>query len=176
MNEHERKVLFSSKSAEWETPKDLYKGLVKHYGEFTLDPAATKENAMCKKYYTKEDDGLSKSWEGEKVFLNPPYGREVRKWVEKAYVESQKDDLVKVVLIPVRPDTVYWSDYCSKAANIFFIKGRLRFNNRALPSYKEDGSYKISPATFPSSIIVFDRCQEGKRSVQWCDRKFKTFW
>ncbi len=175
MDEHEMKVLMSSKSNEWETPDSLFSNLNARYG-FTLDPAATEENAKCKKYFTSETNGLTKSWKNEVVFLNPPYGREVGTWVKKAYDESRKDTKSKVVLIPARTDTKYFSKYCSLASNIFFIQGRLKFNNRTLPSYKEDGSHKLFPATFPSVIVVFNSLREGTRNVQWCNRDFTEFW
>ena len=67
MNKEAQKVMFSSKSEEWETPQELYDYLNLDY-RFTLDPCATPKTAKCEKYYTEEDDGLNKSWEGEKVF------------------------------------------------------------------------------------------------------------
>ena len=63
-------IHFSMESNEWETPQELYDELNKEYG-FTLDPCATKKSAKCDKYYTKEDDGLSRDWSGEIVFMNP---------------------------------------------------------------------------------------------------------
>ncbi len=66
------KVHYQSNSNEWETPQDLFDELNKEF-QFTLDPCATPENTKCKKFYTKVDDGLSKSWNGEVVFMNPPY-------------------------------------------------------------------------------------------------------
>jgi len=83
------KVHFSSKTNEWATPQNFFDMLDNEFN-FTLDPCSTKENAKCKKFYTKEDDGLSKTWIGESVFMNPPYGREIKKWVEKAYTETDK--------------------------------------------------------------------------------------
>ena len=78
--------------------KICYDKLNKIYG-FTLDPCATEESRKCERYYTTEEDGLSKSWKDERVFVNPPYG-DIGKWVKKAYDESlQKDGLV-VLLIP----------------------------------------------------------------------------
>ena len=138
-------IHFKSESNEWETPQDLYNELDKQYG-FTLDPCATPSNAKCDKYYTKEDDGLSKSWGGEIVFMNPPYGREIGKWVKKAYEESLKGTVV-VCLIPARTDTKYYHNYIFPyAKDIRFIKGRLKFDN---------GTGVFSPAPFPSAIIVF---------------------
>jgi phage N-6-adenine-methyltransferase len=76
-------VHFSSKTDLWATPIAFFQKLNMEFG-FTLDPCATDENAKCKKYYTKEQDGLVQNWDGEIVFCNPPYGREVLAWVEKA--------------------------------------------------------------------------------------------
>ena len=80
-------IHFSTESNEWETPQELYDELYEQYG-FTLDPCATEKSAKCDKYYTKEDDGLSKDWSGEIVFMNPPYGREIGKWVKKATAKT----------------------------------------------------------------------------------------
>lgn len=83
------KVHFSSNSNEWATPQNFFDTLDNEFN-FTLDPCSTKENAKCKKFYTKEDDGLSKSWTDETVFMNPPYGRDIKYWVEKAYTEVDR--------------------------------------------------------------------------------------
>ena len=68
MDTQTQKLMFSSKSNEWETPPELFAKLNQRF-KFTLDPCATHENHKCKKYYTSEDDGLSKSWENETVFV-----------------------------------------------------------------------------------------------------------
>lgn len=82
------KGMYSSTTPEWSTPQAFFDELDKEF-HFTLDPCATVENAKCEKFYMKEDDGLSKSWAGETVFMNPPYGREISKWIKKAYEESE---------------------------------------------------------------------------------------
>jgi len=146
-------LMFSSKSDEWETPQDFFDKLDKEF-RFTLDPCATHENAKCKKYYTKKENGLYQSWAGETVFMNPPYGREVGKWVKKAYYSSLKPNTIVVCLIPSRTDTRWFHDYCLKG-EIRFIKGRLKFQNRLLPSWREDGTHKVNPAPFPSMIVIF---------------------
>lgn len=171
-------MLTSSKNNEWETPPELYQGLNRIF-EFTLDPASTHENCKCDKHYTITEDGLEQSWEGESVFCNPPYGREISKWVAKAYEESLKDREPKVLLIPARVDTAYWCDYCSKAPFIYFIRGRLKFDNRSLPSWRADGSHKRSPSVFPSAVIVFKSdviTPNMERSVLWCNNTFTKFW
>ena len=91
-------VHYTSEKDDWSTPQDFFDKLNNKY-HFTLDPCCTKESAKCKKYYTKEDDGLAQSWENEVVFMNPPYGKEIRHWIEKAYRESLRGAVV-VCLIP----------------------------------------------------------------------------
>src|SRR5579885_2783195 len=95
-------VHFLSQTPEWETPQDLFDELNSLY-HFTLDPCATPHNAKCPRFFTKEQDGLSQTWDGV-VFLNPPYGREIGKWIQKAY-ESSLAGVTVVCLVPARTDT-----------------------------------------------------------------------
>ena len=132
---------FSSKSNDWATPHQTFNELDNEFN-FTLDPCASHQNAKCEKYFTKEDDGLSQDWSNEIVFMNPPYGREIGKWVEKAYRESLKGAVV-VCLIPARTDTKYWHNFIFPYAEIRFIKGRLKFG----------GSKNAAP--FPSAIVIY---------------------
>lgn len=145
-------VHFSSKNDCWETPEDFFKELDKEFN-FTLDPCCFPVTAKCKKFYTEKEDGLKQDWSNDVVFMNPPYGRAIKLWIKKAYEESLKGATV-VCLIPSRTDTKWWHEYCMKG-EIRFIKGRLKFNNRMLPSYKEDLSHKVSSAPFPSAIVIF---------------------
>lgn len=83
------KALLSSKNMCWCTPQDFFDKLNAEFG-FVLDPAATDKTAKCSLYYTPETDGLSQSWDrGGAVFCNPPYGREIGKWVQKAFEEAR---------------------------------------------------------------------------------------
>ena len=135
-------VHYSSKTNEWSTPQDFFDELDKEFN-FTLDPCATSENAKCTKYFTVEDDGLKQDWSKDTVFMNPPYGREIKYWVQKAYEESLKGATV-VCLIPARTDTAYWHDYIfGKADDIRFLRGRLKFGDSK------------NPAPFPSAIIIY---------------------
>ena len=103
------KVHFSSQTVEWPTPQGLFNKLNTEF-KFTLDPCATHENAKCKTYFTKEDDGLEQEWGQENVFMNPPYGREISDWMKKAYQSSRKGATV-VCLVPARTDT-RWCPVC----------------------------------------------------------------
>ena len=75
-------AIYSSATVEWETPQDVFDRLNDEF-HFTLDPCCTHENAKCKKHYTKAENGLTQDWTGETVYCNPPYGREMPKWIEK---------------------------------------------------------------------------------------------
>ena len=135
-------VHYLSLSNEWTTPQALYDELNAEFG-FTLDPCSTHENAKCEKYYTVDDDGLSKSWAGETVFMNPPYGRQIGAWIKKAYDEAHGDATV-VCLIPARTDTKAWHKYIfPTTAEVRFLPGRVRFG---------DGR---NAAPFPSAIVIF---------------------
>lgn len=143
------KGMMSSLTPEWATPKKVFDSLNEEF-HFTLDPCCTHENAKCERHFTKEDDGLSKDWGGQVVFCNPPYGRELPKWVKKCYDESRHADVV--MLIPARTDTRWFHDYIYGKAEIRFIKGRLKFN---------DGK---SSAPFPSMIVIYERqMDKGQR-------------
>lgn len=135
------KVHFSSQSNEWATPQEFYDQLNAEFN-FTLDPCADASNAKCARYFTQADDGLAQPWDKETVFCNPPYGREIKKWVKKA---SEAKGGVVVMLIPARTCTSYFHDYIYQKPNveIRFIKGRLKFG---------DGK---SPAPFPSMVVIF---------------------
>ena len=131
--------LFTSNTDLWSTPQSFFDRLNEEFW-FTLDPCATPENAKCKKFFTKEQDWLAQSRDNEIVFCNPPYWREIGKWVEK----SSKAKWWKVVmLLPARTDTRWFHDFIYQKSEIRFIKGRLKFG---------DGR---NSAPFPSMIVVF---------------------
>lgn len=134
-------IVYSSRFDEWTTPKELFRSLDSVYN-FETDLCATHENALCSRYYTKEQDGLAQEWTGV-CWMNPPYGRQVGKWMRKAY-ESARRGATVVCLVPARTDTAWWHDYAAKG-KVTFIRGRLRFG----------GSNNNAP--FPSAIIVFDK-------------------
>ena len=136
------KGVFSSKTDEWATPQYLFDQLDAEF-HFDLDPAATDENHKCERYFTKADDGLKKSWGGQRVFCNPPYGRQIGKWVEKGYREAQKPNTTVVMLLPARTDNGWFHDYILGKAEIRFIRGRVRF-----------GDSKMN-APFPSMIVIW---------------------
>lgn len=124
------KVHFSSQRMDWKTPKAVYQILDAEFG-FSHDPCPPKY----------EIDGLKSEW-GRCSFVNPPYGRELPKFIEKGFQEWKKGKTV-VFLIPSRTDTRWWHEYCMKATEIRFIKGRLKFDDQE------------NPAPFPSAIVIF---------------------
>lgn len=133
------KGLFTSNSNEWATPQAFFDELNKEFN-FDCDVCAVPENAKCANYYTPEIDGLSQEWSGV-CYMNPPYGRDIAKWVKKA-AESKA---TVVCLLPARTDTRWFHDYIYGKAEVRFIKGRLHFNESK------------QSAPFPSMVVVFDR-------------------
>jgi len=138
-------VLFSSRSEEWETPHDVFDELDREFN-FTLDVCATRQNAKCKRYYDRHRDGLAQDWSRERVFMNPPYGREIGRWMSKARHESRRGALV-VCLVHARTDTRWWHENVEGiASEIRFVRGRIRFGRAGIPG---------QPAPFPSAIVVY---------------------
>jgi phage N-6-adenine-methyltransferase len=132
--------MFTSRTDEWETPQYLFDELNEQFG-FETDVCALPGNTKCAKYFTPEQDGLSQEWSGV-CWMNPPYGRQIKDWVKKAYESAQNNRATVVCLLPARTDTSWWHDYCMKG-EIRYIRGRLKF-----------GKAKNS-APFPSAIVVF---------------------
>ena len=130
--------LYSSEKMDWETPDHLFLGLDAEFA-FTLDVAASKENAKCRRYFTAKDDGLTQPWEGT-CWMNPPYGREVGDWMRKA-VEESKRGVLTVALVPARTDTRWWHETAMKH-EIRFLARRLSFK----------GSNNKAP--FPCAVVV----------------------
>lgn len=122
------RVMFSSESTHWETPKDLYIKLNEEFN-FNLDPCPIGGRG-----------GLSVSWRGLRVYCNPPYGRGVELWLEK-----RVDTECAVYLLPARTDTRWWHEHAMKANEIRFLRGRLKF-----------GGAKNS-APFPSVVLIYRR-------------------
>ena len=90
MDKETQKTMFSSKSSEWATPQNFYNKLNRDFGPFTLDPCSDGINNKTPKYFTEKDDGLKQSWARNRVFMNPPYGRDIKHWLKKAYDEGAK--------------------------------------------------------------------------------------
>jgi len=120
------RIVFSSASEHWATPGDLYAALDKEFG-FTLDPCPIRGT-----------DGISRSWAGERVYCNPPYGPKIR-----AFLEKHSEANLSVFLLPARTDTKWFHEVVLPAAReIRFLKGRLHFNEKG-------------PAPFPSMVVIF---------------------
>ncbi|MEI7511595.1 MAG: DNA N-6-adenine-methyltransferase [Candidatus Peregrinibacteria bacterium] len=150
-------VHFSSASDDWATPQDFFDELDKEF-HFGLDVCATQENFKCDFFYNPFQDGLKADWQEDieclqydqkdyslSIWCNPPYGREIGKWVKKASDEAAKGLATIVMLLPARTDTKYFHEYLYQKPNVElrFIKGRLKF-----------GGAKNS-APFPSLVAIF---------------------
>lgn len=130
------KGLFSSKRMDWRTPKRVYEQLNTIFS-FDFDPCPPNP----------QYDGLSIDWR-KSNYVNPPYGREIGLWLKKGFEESRKGKIV-VMLIPSRTDTKWWHDYAMEAKEIWFVRGRLKFDDQE------------NSAPFPSAIVVFEKREDA---------------
>ena len=121
-------IHFSSTTDNWKTPDSIYQKLDDEF-HFNFDPCPINGSG-----------GLDCEW-GSSSFVNPPYSQ-LKAWCKKAFEEGLKGKTV-VMLIPSRTDTIAWHDYCMKAQEIRFIRGRLKFGNSK------------NSAPFPSAIVIF---------------------
>ena len=162
MQDETRKRFFSSSDQTWATPPELFKRFDEVFS-FTLDPCAHPTTAKCKKFFTKDDDGLKQEWHKiGNTFVNPPFSRELALWIAKSYEESQKGIIV-AMLIPARPDTKAWHKYCLPHAKILFVSGRIAFLDQ-----REGVEKHTNPAFFPSALVVFGNL-DGKQTEKLND-------
>ena len=157
--------LFTSDNTEWETPKPFF-DVLNSIHMFDLDVCATPFNSKCESFYTKADDCLSKDWQGHRCWMNPPYGRDVGKYLAKALYEGGKPGTKVVCLLPARTDTHWWHSFAMRSSGILFVRGRLTFVGA------------MASAPFPSAVIVFDgprpypvfgtmeKCNEGGKKYR----------
>lgn len=146
-------VHFSSARGDWRTPPDLFRRLDEEFA-FDLDVAATPQDRLIGARHEGWDalDGNAK-W-GESNYINPPYGRDMWRWMQRAVIEAQFGKQV-VLLLPARTDTHWWTTVMS-ADEVRFIKGRIKFLNHE--------GVMMTSAPFPSCIVVFrpwPQCREA---------------
>lgn len=143
------KALFSSTKEDWATPQDFFDKLDEEF-HFDLDPCADAENAKCKEYFTKEENGLLKDWGG--VASSAIHHTAEHQRANGSGSATKKPGTVVVALIPARTDTRFFHDYIYHKAEIRFIKGRLKF-----------GGCKDA-APFPSMVVIFGKEKEHEET------------
>jgi len=98
---------------------------------FTVDCCADESNHKLQRYWSKKEDGLSKNWDGERVWCNPPFGRHIGVWTKKA-LESH---CITVMLVPAKTETDWWCDHVLNATEIRFIRKRLNYKGGGRPFF-----------------------------------------
>lgn len=135
---------YNGNGRHWATPPEVFVPLNAEF-DFTLDPCATAETAKCLRYFTERDDGLVQDWGTCRVFMNPPYGREIYAWTRKAREAAEAGALV-VGLLPASTDLKWWHDDVVGRAEVRYIRGRVRFLT--------GGPYRAS-GFFASVIVIW---------------------
>jgi phage N-6-adenine-methyltransferase len=141
-------VYYSSKTDDWFTPQPFFDQLDAEFG-FTLDPCASRENAKCLKYFTVEDNGLNQDWSNHIVYMNPPYGRSIGDWIDKAIASAESGSTV-VCLIPAKTETRWWAKFWDyethqpkEGCQVRFVFKRIQFGNSGIN------------APFPCAVVIF---------------------
>ena len=138
-------VHFSSDSPEWYTPPAVLDRVVNCLGAIDLDPCAEAQlgNVPAARHLTADDDGLAHEWQG-RMFMNPPYGREIGLWIDKLAAEFEAGRIMQaIVLVPARTDTAWFRRL--SAFPVGFWRGRITFIG-------PDGGQ--NPAPFPSALFA----------------------
>ena len=155
-----RGVMPNSEKNDFWTPKQVFEALNERFGPFEIDVAASNENALCEKFFTAEDDGLTQVWVGI-VWCNPPYvrqsnGTSIKDWVEKAHDSVRHGDAQRaLVLIPAYISNHYWHDTIFPyASHLVFFKSRLDFKG---PNMRVGGASRN-----PSVAVVFSKMWSGQ--------------
>ena len=164
MDKNSLRVMHSSERHDWPTPREFFGACERLCVEatgrgFDIDAAADADNTKASRFFSESDDGLSQQWTGN-VWCNPPYGEQAGRWVRKAFEETDgfEDQRYVAVLIPARTGTRWFHDWAAKAAEIRFVKGRIRF----------EGAEASAP--FDSVLLVFNEHQKitsGQRVIFW---------
>jgi phage N-6-adenine-methyltransferase len=141
-------VMQSSEKHDWAPPREFFAELHREF-RFTIDACAHDQNTLLPRYWSEQDNALTQSWSGERVFMNPPFGQEIPRFVHKAFIEAQSGAELVVCLLPARVDTKWWHAYVMQSTEVRFIKGRLTFGDAP------------SPAPFPCAVVVFDPSRTG---------------
>ncbi len=158
----------ASASDEWPTPQWLVDTLAAEFGPFDLDPAASPDNAKAPVFFTRTDDGLAQPWKG-RVWLNPPYGPQLRRWLAKARAEVAAGNAeIVVCLVPVRTGTKWWAEAVRDAALVLFWPARIKFGST-------DGVH--GAPGFDSAVIVYGTLTRRHGTVpSWCAVCGQVFW
>jgi len=155
-------AMFSSSSREWGTPDWLFDryNAIYHY---TIDVCATAQNTKVAKFFSESVDGLAQGWEGERCWMNPPYGHEIEAWVHKAWEERNKYTLISM-LLPARTDTKWWHAFVGslEGGRFEFLRSRVKF---VLPN----GEFAPSGAPFPSVVVTFRSGMTELQDIRWVD-------
>jgi hypothetical protein len=160
--------LMSSAKSDWRTPDNVL-DLVRQVGSIALDPATSMDNPTGARVFCVHPrdwipgvpaavpDGLNQVWpelaSGGLPYVNPPYGRDIGRWLARCWYVGQLGGEV-IALLPARTDTAWWNRFVAPPASqaVCFWAGRLTFVGAP------------SPAPFPSAVAYY-----GRRANRFAD-------
>lgn len=171
-------LMFSSENQQWATRWDTFFSIQEQLGrDYNLDPCCFEDTAKCDNFLTPKQDMFTiknpldyfNKEESLQIFMNPEYGRNQRKFVEKVVDWCEYDNVIADVLIPSRTDTALYHDIIlPKATSIRFVRGRITFGSdeywewvwtQEVINGKKNSLFgkigKMNAAPFPSMVVSF---------------------
>jgi len=147
------------RSDEWQSPQPLL-DFLKQFYSFDVDVCASPENAKCKKFFTKKDNGLKKEWKaGQTHWMNPPYSR-AGEWVSKA-AKSAKEGAIVIGLLANRSSSGWYRDHVAPNALVVLLHGRVAYTTAG------DLRTNMSSAPFASILAIWPK-KAGDRLLKYC--------
>lgn len=160
--------LMSSAQHDWRTPRALFEVISVMAGGFRLDAAADADSRLVVPWLGPgglDEDALATEWSNRgghycpnRVWLNPPYGRALAQFSAKAVEQVMKfPDMEVWLLVPARVDTRWWNLLMTRAKEVWFMAGRVKFE-------RPDGARDSAP--FPTAIVRLQH-NGGSPHVHW---------
>lgn len=153
----------NARSVKWSTPDWLFEKLHEEFC-FQMDACASAQNAKCEAYIDEEQDCLATEWNigavsrfaNSAAWMNPPWGRRIGRFIQRAHEQSKRHRMIVVCLLPASTDTRWWRDWVWSASEVRLITGRLHFT-------RDDGY--TGPSLQPAAIVTFTPWSSGPPQV-----------
>ena len=144
-------------ASSYRTPEWLVDRFSMALGGIELDPCTSASNpCRAERFLTPDDDGILQSWDANRIYVNPPYGKTIRHWVHKALGAAKGGSKV-LLLVPGRTDARWFQEALQQSNAALFFAGRLRFYS-TLSGHETD-------APFPSVALAFNCSLDGLRDL-----------
>lgn len=144
-------------ASSYRTPTWLVDRFAAVLGGIELDPCTVDTNPCgAERFYTPENDGILQAWDAQRIYVNPPYGRTIRHWVDKG-LKAARSGAKVLMLVPGRTDARWFQEALRNSSSALLFAGRLKFRSTL------DGNETDAP--FPSVALAFNCELESLRDL-----------